>query len=134
MLSNYITQVKILDCRVGKTFLWCKLLFKNLDFVKGLLKLENVKFKRKEYQRLAEKVGQWVQMRVVYCDNKFIKGITITPTFFDSKQRCKKCGRFYKLYCKHCYERSKAICAVLNRFEEEYLKGPLNVENIKKIK
>ncbi|MCK4359135.1 MAG: hypothetical protein KAW92_10430 [Candidatus Cloacimonetes bacterium] len=70
------------------------------------------------------KQGQQIQVRVSRSP-----GLVVLPTFFDSKQRCKKCGRFYKVYCKHCYKRSKTLRAILDVFGEV-----LNVTDFKKIR
>jgi len=60
-----------------------------------------------EKYQLKEKVDKIIQ--VYYTVDKDNNICAVIPTFFDSKQRCKKCGRFYKLYCKYCYERFKDI-------------------------
>ena len=72
-----------------------------------------------KYQ-LKNKINKWIQVRCSRSDNGMID---IWPTFFDFRSRCNKCGRFYKLYCKHCYDRFKKVNMILARFEEEYLKG-----------
>lgn len=67
------------------------------------------------------KKGQTVQIKVIFDDE--CHTTLVFPTFFDFRSRCYKCGRFYKLYCKHCYERFKAICAIIDCFKKDYLKG-----------
>ena len=76
--------------------------------------------KTKDWLRLIKKAGQKIQVKVVH-PSEVGYPIMIYPTFFDSKQRCKECGRFYKLYCKHCYGRFKNLGVVIDRFEEDYV-------------
>ena len=78
--------------------------------------------KTKDWLRLIKKVGQKIQVKVFH-PSEVGYHIMIVPTFFDTKQRCKECGRFYKLYCKHCYERFKNSRATIYKFYQEYLKG-----------
>lgn len=64
------------------------------------------------------KKGQTVQLKVIKTGETWHTPF-IFPTFFDFPSRCKKCGRFYKVYCKKCYQDFKWIYMILDRFAEE---------------
>lgn len=112
MHETYITNAKVLDVIVKSKNVFLKLSIDGREinpFVFVLKKFKGMPLFKK---------GQQTQVRISRGS-----GISVVPTFFDSKQRCKECGRFYKLYCKHCYERFKNLGVVIDRFEEDYLKG-----------
>lgn len=120
MCETYITQAKILSYCVKGKFVIVDFLLSN--GVRGQV-VRTGSIAKTRYKVLKKMVGQQIQVKAYcdsYCDSL---GILAIPTFFDSKQRCKECGRFYKLYCKHCYERFKNLGVVMDRFEEDYVKG-----------
>jgi len=71
--------------------------------------------KVEKYKELLKKKNQWIQVKVVL----FHHSILIFPTFFDFPSRCKKCGRFYKIYCKSCHQKLGWINMIMDRFVEE---------------
>lgn len=113
MHETYITNTNVLNFIVKSKTVQIELLINDNERVSHVLILNRFKgmplFKK----------GQQIQVRISRDDF----GISITPTFFDSKQRCKKCGRFYKLYCKHCYERFKVFEAEFDKHWGRFLRN-----------
>jgi len=121
MFRKYITNAKLMDYNVkGQLVI---LTFLLPDNTTGMTIRVGPR-----YEKLQKMVGRWMQVEV--CCNvgteisfeyfkkafKDVMGrdpsitvndhkntILVSPTFFDLKECCKKCGRFYKVYCKNCY-------------------------------
>lgn len=60
------------------------------------------------------KKGQQIQVYVSRAP-----GLVVIPTFFDLPFHCKKCGRFYKVYCRNCHQKREWTNMIVNRFVEE---------------
>lgn len=134
MLSTYIVQAKILGYRVKGEFVIVDFLLPN--GIKGQI-VRAGPIAKTRYKVLKKAVGQQIQVKA-YSGMKGFDGfvsseVLAVPTFFDFRSRCKKCGRFYKVYCRHCYQEFKWVNITLDRFEE-YMGGIRNVANIKKIR
>jgi hypothetical protein len=76
----------------------------------GIVKTYQLKSALKTLPRL-------IQVKV-FCTG-FANYTTAYLTFFDFPSRCKKCGRFYKVYCKSCHQKSEWTNMIMDRFAEE---------------
>lgn len=76
---------------------------------KGVVKTHQLRSSQKSLPKL-------IQIKVFSVDD--LDQIVI-PTFFDFSSRCKKCGRFYKVYCKKCYKEFEQINMIMERFAKE---------------